>query len=57
MLRSRGFATDSTLRQVLQSERKRGDGRLSARSAVLLIGGVSVFLWALIIETSVYFFR
>jgi len=57
MLRSRGFDADSVLGHELQGQRRRWSGRLSARSSVLFICGVSVFLWALIIEAGVHFLK
>jgi len=51
MPRSRGVARDFTIPSFPSREHSRtGDGRLSAKSAFFVIGGVSIFLWALIAE-------
>lgn len=57
MLWSRGVVADSTLGSALKSERRWRRARLSVRSSVLLIGGVNLFLWALIIEAGIHFLR
>ena len=49
MLRSRGLAADFTS-QSLRREAQSNDGRLRIRSAVVVIGGISLFLWFLLLE-------
>ena len=51
MPRSRGVAGYFTTRRLLGREHSHeSDGRLSAKSAIIVIGGISLLLWVLIVE-------